>query len=167
MSYVPKLMSVSVIDCKLQGCVQVSPDNVTCLEYESLASHYQLCPSFTPRPYCWSHQHQSSMPIMYTMHTVFRYAWLKKCAEVLYRILLFTQILSNYGHGYFSLLACVSNIVVLLEDSKDYAVLYDELLASQVDVVAIRKLGTSLGQLHKLSHAASNSIVVRDLMRKF
>jgi S-methyl-5-thioribose kinase len=56
---------------------------------------------------------------------------------------------------------------ILLEDLRDYSVLYEELLNFRVDMPAIRKLSASLGQLHQQSHSASNSMVVRDLMKKF
>jgi hypothetical protein len=54
---------------------------------------------------------------------------------------------------------------ILLEDLRDYSVLYEELLNFRVDMPAIRKLSASLGQLHQQSHSASNSMVVRDLMK--
>lgn len=97
----------------LSGCVQLMPDNVTCLGYESLVTHYSICPSFTPKPYGYSKQ---------------AYAY---------------------------------------EDVTDYAVLWSELQASHVDMAAIKKLGCNLGELHKLSHTASNSIAVRDIVKKF
>ena len=56
---------------------------------------------------------------------------------------------------------------VLLEDVSDFSELSDEIAASRVDMVAIKKFGASLGQLHKLSHSATNSVVVRDLSKKF
>lgn len=56
---------------------------------------------------------------------------------------------------------------VVYEDLREFATLSDEITASKVDTVAIRKLGTRLGQLHKSSHSASNSVVVRDLAEKF
>jgi len=56
---------------------------------------------------------------------------------------------------------------VLHDDAVNYAVLSDEIAASRVDVAAVKKLGSVLGQLHKSTHSASNSIVVRDLQKKF
>jgi len=97
----------------MSGCMQLMPDNVTCLGYESLVTHYSICPSFTPKPYGSCKQ-------------AFAY-----------------------------------------EDVTNYAVLWSELHASRVDMVAIKKLGSNLGELHNLSHTASNSMVVRDIVKKF